>query len=156
MIQPIHILNQMGIMSSFSIAKKITEGDIKTYFDKHKKSGKKEEEIGQLLQTKILQEIHDAIENNRVPGLLLPQEAAEEMGINKIVIKKIPELNKIIMVIAHKLAEKKYDKMSLCYVINSLVNALGLSEEDFEQFHEGSDDDSDDDDDGGGTGLKDL
>ena len=64
-------------------------------------------------------------------------------------------MNRLIMIVGHKLSEKKYDKMSLCYFINALVNLLSLTESDFEKFHQqnnGNEDpsesDEDDDDDG--------
>jgi len=137
-------------MTSFSVAKKISEDDIAKYFDKQKRTKKSEQEIGEMLQDKIIGEIHRAIENQEIPGLVSPQEFAESLGIDKKVVAKIPELNRLIMVIASKLAEKKYDKMSLCFFINSLVNMLGLTEEDFTKFHRQNntkDDDEDDDDD---------
>lgn len=141
--QPIHILNQMGVITSFSVAKKVTEADIKKFFSRQKKSGKKEEEIEKILKTRILKDIQSAINENKIPGVLSPQELAKELGIDKNIIEKIPELNKIVVVIAHKLAERKYNKMSLCYFINSLVNMIGLTEKDFEEFHRDNEDDED-------------
>ena len=149
MNQPIHLLNQLGVMTSFSVAKKISEEDIIKYFDKQKRSKKSEKEIGEMLQEKIAGDIHRAIENQEIPGLLSPQEFAESLGIDKKVVAKIPELNRFIMIIASKIAERKYDKMSLCFFINSLVNILGLTEEDFTKFHRqnnNKDDDESDDD----------
>ena len=137
----------MGIMASFSVAKKINESEVRAYFDKQKKSGKKDEEIGTLLQNKIIKEIADAISKDKVPGLISVEEIAKQHGISKKVVSNMPELNRLIMIITHKISEKNYDKMSLCYFINSLVNLLSLTEEDFEKFHaENSDDDDDDDD----------
>lgn len=137
-------------MTSFSVAKKVTEEDLNKYFSKQKKSGKNEAQLTEMLQDKILCEIHSAIENNEIPGLLTPQDLAKSLGIDKKVIEKIPELNRLIMVIAQKIADKKYDKMSLCFFINSLVNMLGLTEEDFTKFHrqnnpEPTEEDDDDD-----------
>jgi hypothetical protein len=148
MNQPIHILNQMGVMTSFSVAKKITEEDINKYFSKYKRSGKNEKQIGDMLKEKILDDIDNAVKKNQIPGILQTEELANSLGIDKNVIKKMPELNRLIMIISHKIAEKKYDKMSLCYFINSLVNVFGLSEDDFTKFHQqnGTSDDDDDDD----------
>jgi len=136
-------------MTSFSVAKKISEEDINKYFSKQKRNKKTEQEIGEMLQDKIICEIHKAIENQEIPGLVTPQEFAESLGIDKKVIAKIPELNRLIMIIASKMAEKKYDKMSLCFFINSLVNMLGLTEQDFTKFHRQNNehDDEDDEDD---------
>lgn len=149
--QPIHILNQMGVIASFSVAKKVSEEDIQKFFVKGKKSGKTEAEIEKMIKNKILGEIQDAIMKQQIPGLLSPQDLAREMGMSKKIVDNMPELNRLIMVIAHKLSEKKYDKMSLCYLINSLVNLLGLQESDFEKFHRQNskdNDDGDNDDDG--------
>lgn len=141
----------MGILTSFSVAKKVTESDISTFFKKHKKNGKSEEQIGNMLRDKIFDEIRDALENRKVPGLLTPVGMLgpkEEEKINQ----NLAEMNRLLMVIAHKLVEKKYDKLSMCYFINSLVNLLGLTEKDFETFHrkmssqeDDGDDDGDDD-----------
>jgi hypothetical protein len=146
MNQPIHILNQMGIMTSFSVAKKVTEEEMKKYFSNGKKKGLTDKQIGEMFRDKILKDIETALDNQKIPGLLAPIDMAK--GLNKKVTENMPELNRLIMVIAHKMAEKKYDKMSLCYFINSLVNLLGLSESDFDKFHgNNSETDRDDDDD---------
>jgi hypothetical protein len=135
----------MGIMASFSIAKKVAQSEIESYFEKCKKAGKKDKEIGKILQEKIVKDIHDAIMKNKIPGLLQPQELAKEAGVDQKVIDKMPELDNLSGMISHKISEKKYDKMSLCYLVNSLVNLLGLTEEDFEKFHQNNNDDDDDD-----------
>jgi hypothetical protein len=134
----------MGVLSSFSIAKKVTEEDIKKYFSKQKKGGKTDSEIQSLLKEKIMTEIATAIQTNAVPGLITPQELAKDIGLDGKVVKNVPELNRLVAVIVSKLTEKNYDRMSLCYFINSLVNLLGLKEEDFEKFHRGDEDDGDD------------
>lgn len=146
---PIHILNQLGVLTSFSVAKKITENDINKYFAKHKKKGKSDSQIGKMLRDKIVSDIQDAVENNKIPGLVSQQEMAEGMGIDKKIIAKIPEINRLIIVISQKISEKNYDKMSMCYFINSLVNVLCLTEEDFTKFHQQNktDDENDADDD---------
>jgi hypothetical protein len=145
MTKPIHILNQLGILSSFSVAKKIKEEDIQKYFVKQKRSGKSEEQIGEMLHEQILNDIQDALLKNEIPGLLSSQEIARQMGLDQSVIDQVPELNRLVMLLAHKLSEKKYDKMSLCYFINSIVNILRLTERDFEKFHRNNKEDDDDD-----------
>ena len=148
--QVIHILNQMGVITSFSVAKKITEEDIHKFFTKGKKDGKSKCEIEKQLETKILNEIQTAVIKMEIPGLIGPQELAmdmaKEIGLSKEIIENLPELNRLIMIIAHKLMEKKYNKMSLCYFINSMVNFLSLEESDFEKFHRQNQSDDNDDD----------
>ena len=147
MLNPVHILNQMGVITSFSVAKKVPENDIHKFFSRGKKSGKSTEELNDIIKKKVLGEIESAVVNHQIPGLLTPEELAKEMGVQPNVINNISELNRLIMIVSHKLAEKKYDKMSLCYFINSLVNMLGLTESDFEKFHRQNGGDGDDDDD---------
>ena len=141
----------MGVITSFSVAKKIVEEDLNKFYNRGKKLGKSEKELTVLIKEKILNEIQEAIIDQKIPGLISQQEIATEMGISKKVVENIPELNRLIMVITNKLSEKKYDKMSLCYLINSLVNCLNLTESDFEKYHrqnskDNNDDDDDDDD----------
>lgn len=145
MTKPIHILNQMGILTTFSVAKKITEGDIKKYYVKQKKTGKTEKQISDMLREKILDDIHSAIDNNEIPGLISSQEIAKQLGMDPSVVDRVPELNRLVMIVANKLSDKKYDKMSLCYFINSLVNMLGLTEKDFEKFHRSRREDAEED-----------
>lgn len=145
MTKPIHILNQLGILSSFSVAKKIKEEEIEKYFAKQKKTGKSERQISEMLHAQILNDIQEALLKNEIPGLISSQEIAKQLGLDQSVVDKVPELNRLVMLLGHKLAEKKYDKMSLCYFINSLVNILGLTERDFEKFHRNNREDDDED-----------
>ena len=145
MTKPIHILNQMGILTTFSVAKKISEDDMNSFFAKQKKSGKSEAEVNDMFHNKILNDIQDAISNNKIPGLISSQELARQMGLDADTVDKIPELNRLVMIIAQKLSDKKYDKMALCYYINSLVNVLGLTEKDFEKFHRNRKEDEEED-----------
>ena len=144
-MKPIHILNQLGVLATFSVAKKITEEDIQKYFSKQKKSGKSEAEMQEMLQEKIFKDIHEALSQNKIPGLIGSQEMAKQWGLDQSVVDKVPELNRLVMLLSHKLTEKKYDKMSLCYFINSLVNILGLTERDFQKFHEHNREDDEED-----------
>lgn len=143
--KPIHILNQMGVLTTFSVAKKITEDDIQKFSIKQRKSGKTTKQINDLLHEKILDDIQSALVRNEIPGLISSQELAKVMGLHKDVIDKVPELNRLVMIIAQKLSEKNYDKMSLCFYINSLVNSLGLTERDFEKFHRNKREDEEED-----------
>jgi len=128
------MLTQMGVLTSFSIAKKVTEADITAFFKKNKKAGKTEEQIGELLKEKIFGEIRDALVNQKVPGLVTPFDIMNP-NVEAGITKNLAELNRLLMIISHKLIEKKFDKLSLCYFINSLVNLIGLTEKDFENFH---------------------
>jgi hypothetical protein len=145
--QPIHILNQMGVIPSFSLATKVTEHDVTKLYNKERRAGKTQAEIEEFLRNKIIDEIQNALAKQQIPGLLNPQEIAEEAGLSKKIVRNIPELNRLVMVVAHKLIEKKFDKMSMCYLINGLVNMIGLTESDFEKFHRQNNKNNEEDDD---------
>jgi len=139
----------MGVITSFAVAKKISEDELTKFFNKGKKEGKSIAELNNIIRKKVVGEIEEAVLTRKIPGLLSTEDVAKEMGINQSVVADMPEINRLIMVVGHKLAEKKYNKMSLCYFINTLVNFLGLTENDFENFHkqnnpDGKDDDGDD------------
>jgi hypothetical protein len=133
---PAHILTQTRVLTSFHVAKKVTQEEIEAFSRKHKKRGKKEQEIGNMLREKILGEIHTALITGTIPGLIAPQEIHRHSGLDRAIVEKMPDLNRLVMVVTQKMVERKYDKMSMCYVINSMVNLLGLSEKDFEKFHQ--------------------
>lgn len=148
--KPIHILMQLGILTSFSVAKKISEKEITTFFNRKKHKGKSNDKIAELLKQHIISDIQEAITNNKVPGLISPLGIPNLNSVGKD-IPNFSELNKTIMLIVEKMIEKKYDKFSLCFFINTLVNLLGLSEKDFEKFHrrmssQTNEDDEDEDD----------
>ena len=140
----------MGVITSFAVAKKVSEEELTKFFNKGKKEGKTVAELNDIIRKKVIAEIEAAVLSRKVPGLLSTEELAKEMGIKESIITDMPELNRLIMIVGHKLAEKKYEKMSLCYFINSLVNLLGLSENDFEKFHrQNNPDENDEEDDDG-------
>jgi predicted transcriptional regulator len=146
MNQPIHILNQTGILTSFSVAKKITESEITKYYSRHKRTKKNSKKIGEMLKNKIVEDIQKAVRENKIPGLISQQEIARNLGMNEEIVKALPELNDLISDIITVIAAEKYDKMVMCYIVNSLVNMLNLTEEDFTKFHEQNNNDTDGDD----------
>jgi len=142
MIQPTHILTKLGILSSFSVARRLSEKDIQKYFIKYAKKGKSTEEIHKMFIQKIENDILSAMENGTVPGIL------NRNGLNITSMSdKVPIINKLIIFIAHKIMGMNYDKLTMCYIINTLVNLLNLTDEDFEAFHKKHNEDDDDDDD---------
>lgn len=146
MNQPIHVLNQLGVLTSFSVAKRITEKDLKSFYAKEKRKGKTDKQINEQFKAKVTQEIQDAVNNNQIPGLIGPIEIAKEIGLDQRVIDNLPELNRLLLIVGTKLLDKKFDTMSKCYFINSLVNMLGLTEDDFTKFHKNKNNEDDEND----------
>jgi hypothetical protein len=125
-----HILAQEGILTTFSIAKKVTERDIKRLRDKLSKSSKvNAKKLEELLRLSILKETQRDIEQNNVPGLVI--DGAEQVEEKK----RLMELTYFASMMSKKLSEKNIDKYHACYIINAMVNLLGLTESDFNDFH---------------------
>lgn len=124
-----HILAREGILTSFSIAKKVTARDVKRLRDKMKNAKVNAEQLQELLRQSIIKETQQAVETHKIPGLIIGPVAMEEEK------QKIMELTYFASLISKKLGEKKIGKYHSCYIINAIVNMLGLTEEDFDEFH---------------------
>ena len=128
--QPMHILTTAGVLTAFSISKKITAQDIECITKLAKTKGKTEDEIIIMIRDQIIREIVDATKKGTLPGIII-----EKSETAALPVKSIAALNRMVLVLTQKLKEKKINKFSLCYFINYLVGSLGLTEEDFEDFH---------------------
>lgn len=125
-----HILSKEGILTSFSIAKKVTVKDIKKLRDKLKNSKMDAKKFQESLRKAVINGAKESMDPHKIPGLLLDGIFAENEEKRKIM-----ELTYFSSIIAKKLSEKKVDKYHSCYIINAIVNMLGLTEEDFDEFH---------------------
>lgn len=125
-----HILAKEGILTNFSIAKKVTARDVKKIRDKMKNAKVDADKLQELLRQAILQETQKSVETQSIPGLIVHVNNSIEEEKQRIM-----ELTYFASLIAKKLAEKKVGKYHSCYIINAIVNMLGLTEEDFDEFH---------------------
>lgn len=128
--QPTHILTKMGVLSSFSISKKLTEKEFAKLTKQFYSHANTEQEVLTAIKNKIMKEIIDATRNGSLPGILM-----EENITSVVPAHLITPLNNMVLLLSKKLKSKKINKLSLCYFISALVNNLGLVEEDFEEFY---------------------
>ena len=66
-LAPVHILNQMGVIISFAVAKKISEEEITKFFAKGKKDGKSIKELNNIIK---LIESHDKPDKKQILKVL--------------------------------------------------------------------------------------
>jgi hypothetical protein len=125
-----HILAKEGILASFMIAKRINAADIKRLKDSIKGSNPKPSKMQELLSRKIVEETQAAFETKQIPGLMI-KEVIDEQEEKK----RIMELTYFASVMAKKLTDNNVGKYHACYVVNAIVNMLGLTEGDFDDFH---------------------
>lgn len=148
-----HLIAKHGVLTSFSIARKVSKKDIKSISDKIKKQCKTKEEFNELLQKEVLKTTKYSINQDLIPGLILPEKAAARKELADD--KKLMQLNYVSNIIAKKLMDNKLSKDEICYIILTLLSSLGLNDQDFKNFNAkyGNDDNdenennNDDDDD---------
>lgn len=71
------------------------------------------------------------MDTSEVPGMVIEKPSQKRQNTEKRLI----DLTYFASIISKKVTEKKLGKFDRCYLINVLVNMLGLSEEDFDVFH---------------------
>jgi hypothetical protein len=125
-----HILSKEGILTTFHIAKRVSKKDILRLQDKLKSDKTSDQKLRKLLAKKMAEETKTAFVNQTIPGLIVPgQNIPDEEK------RKMMELTYFASVVAKKIGEKQLSKFHACYVINAMVNILGLTESDFDEFH---------------------
>lgn len=126
-----HILAKEGILTTFSIAKRISIKDVQDLRKKMKGKKSSSEKFKNLLKDKIVEETNKALIGQKIPGVIVPNSCVPENER-----KQMMELTYFASIIAKKINEKKIDKYHSCYIINAMVNMLSLSEKDFDDFHQ--------------------
>ena len=127
-----HILSKEGILTTFSIAKRISVKDVQTLQRKIKGKKDTEKNFKKLLRDKVMKETQKALIEKKIPGIMTPDGMS---FISEEEKKKMMELTYLASVIAKKLGEKNIDKYHSCYIINAIINMIGLTESDFDEFH---------------------
>jgi len=147
MSQPFrHILAELEVMKTFSIAKRISEEDIAILTEKYHKSRRKDISLTDYLGMTVASQMQEAFLNRTVPGLIFDDDVSEASPEDH---QKMMQLAQFASLVAKKLAEKKLSKFFYCFTVHALVNMLGLSDRDFANFHRQFselDDDDDEDD----------
>jgi hypothetical protein len=125
-----HILAKEGILTAFSLAKRVTPLEINRLRKKFKDSNLNSGQFQHALVKSIIEATQKAFESEEIPGLMM-KEIAEENSEKK----RIMELTYFASIIAKKITDNNTSKYHSCFIINTLVNMLGLNEEDFDNFH---------------------
>jgi len=149
-----HLIAKHGVLTVFSIAKKISKSDIKKISDKVKKQYKNPEEFNKMLNKEILNFTNNKLDMNDIPGLIIPEGYKPKEPTFFDDEQKIIKLNYLSDTIAKKLIENGYSKDEICYLILTLLNSIGLHDGDFKEFNkkynmnDNSDENNEEDEDG--------
>lgn len=129
---PSHLLSSLGILKSFSIAKKISKEEVLYATKKIKKIYKEKspEKIQELLKNIFLTKTKNCVATEMPPGFIFPKKNPNKEMLDKYYM----ELSIIAQTLSSKFVEQKLTKIQVCFIINAIVNLLGLGESDFEEF----------------------
>ena len=133
-----HLLVQHGILVNFQIAKEIPMSEIKKIEKKLKPIYKNPKELTEKVNAELYKSTQNSILNEPIPGFF-------SSGIFKKNPNKLPELNSAAAQIGKFINDKKLSKMETCYMILSILNLLGMTDEDFKKYHKLKDEESDSD-----------
>ena len=125
-----HVLSEMGVLKTFSIAKRVSDADIIVLTEKYNRLKKKNISLTDFMKRAIAKSMQDAFENQTVPGLIFADFVPTQEDHEKMIA-----LTQFASLVSKKLVEKKLGKFYHCFVVNSIVNMLGLSDKDFDEFH---------------------
>jgi hypothetical protein len=146
-----HLIAKHGVMSSFSIARKISKNEFKSLTQKIKKNCKTKKEFDLLLKKEIIKKTNQSINLGKIPGLVVPYQ--EKKNVSKKPAKFFLDDDKRTALlsifgasIVEKVIEKKLNKDEMCFLILTIVNLLKLSDHDFKMFHQKNEDSMDDED----------
>lgn len=154
-----HILSEHGIMSGFSIAKKISNEQIKKLAQQLKMS-ENSKEFRDHLKRQILRDTQLALHNNKIPGIISNQNdkksevkqpnSQKNQSVKKFSLdeKKKAKLALFASLIVQKILEQKSTVEEKCFLIVQIANGLGLEDSDFKNYHARNEDvdDTDEDD----------
>jgi len=160
-----HLLAKHGIMSSFTIAKRITQTQLKKMV-KQLNIDENSQEFKTHLNNQIIRDTQLAVYNNKIPGWItneklprkvIPKNPTPNKPVSKSSSKsgkksalsedKKAKLTLFATIIVRKILEQKSTTEEKCFLIHRIVSGLGLRDSDFKQFQNNNLMDEDDDDD---------
>lgn len=130
---PTHLISSLGILTSFSIAKKINKDEVSKESKKIKRIFKESdpEKFQKLLMDALVEKAKKSVENETPPGLIFPEKNLKKEKLDKFYL----ELSAISQALTNKFVEQNLSKHQVCFILNAVINLLGLTEEDFLNFH---------------------
>jgi len=163
-----HLLAKHGIMASFTIAKRITQSQLKKMV-KQLNIDENSQEFKTHLNNQIIRDTQLAVYNNKIPGWItneklprkvIPKDPTPNKPANKstrnskkksaLSEDKKTKLTLFATIIVRKILEQKSTTEEKCFLIHRIVSGLGLRDSDFKKFQNDNlmdDDDFDDEDD---------
>lgn len=126
-----HIITELGVLKNLSIGRRPSPQKLIEYKKRVSKITKTKTTADLLLEKIIAKDIKKNFNISDIPGIIRDEISLER----QISEKKLIDLTYFASIISKKAIDKKLNKFELCYLINTMVNMMSLSEEDFNEFH---------------------
>jgi hypothetical protein len=129
-----HLLSSLGVLSSFIIARKISNKDISIITKQLKKThGKKSKvEFQKLLVDTLIENTKKYVSTQQPPGFIIPPINEKKQKLDAF----YSQLAQVSQNLSVELKKQKLTKLQVCFIINALINLMELTETDFENFRE--------------------
>jgi hypothetical protein len=152
-----HLLSKHGILSKFSVARRVDDVAIQELTNKIKAISKNKIDFNNKLRLEIAKKTKDAILRGQIPGLILniPKEVENseipsqtsksdkpmEKSENRRIIYNIDKLKLSIIYDLVSSFNKtslinEFTKDDICFSIFTILNFLEVNDDDFKKFHE--------------------
>ena len=132
-----HLLAKYGVMSNFSIAKKVTSSRIKKLSERLNTTDEHSEQFQDELKKEILKETQLAMFNNTIPGLITNSKKPINSKTSSILLteKEKKKITLMTTILLRAILEKDLTTDESCLLIIQLVGGLGLKDIDFQKFN---------------------
>ena len=70
-----HLISENKILVSFSIARKVNKSEVDKINKRLQKKAKSDKELNQLLEKEVIKMTKKAMEMNKIPGLIQPEQS---------------------------------------------------------------------------------
>jgi hypothetical protein len=127
-----HLLSTLGVLVNFTIAKNVSKKEVSEERKRLKKIHKKEDpETIEKILIDYLTKKHSSNSGILPPGMVVNKKFLQKEKLDKLYLDLYAKAEEI----QSKLNNKNLTKHQLCFIFNTLINMLNLTEEDFLQFH---------------------
>lgn len=144
-----HLLSKQGVLTSFSIARRINDENIQKLTEKIKAISKNKADFNKKLRDEIHRQSAESIITGNIPGLIVNgevksdtpksiinnKETSEKLTYN-VSKEKLAGLYAFASAFNKEALHNKLTKSDICFIIYTIINFLEIKEEDFKKFHD--------------------
>lgn len=138
-----HILAKHGVLTAFSIAKKVKQSDITKFRKELKKSCKDGDKMNERLEQMILLHVNNSIQSDEIPGLIFDDVSTQKSNKRsahdpfKSIPLKLKQKIVGVALITHQLLRKEnFNKELILIFLQILLMESKITNADIKSFNE--------------------